>query len=639
MNDTFERSTLKYIVNTRIGASFKSHEEAMTYSNSDELFKDPNFTKAPIGEDGFSVAGRSQGLDPTVVAHDLLKKAIGIALDDRKDKPKRRDTSLGGNEAINCYYQFNENDDIIHPMTAVVGNNEYSCTEGLGRVYNETFDEQQQIVWMSFGVPDFSDMKSFYGSLIDRDLAALQNTGEIPLLKTLFRITAWATTSIAFFPFIAIKWGLGLLTKPNMISPSKYYDFKATMPLYFKTVNSMLAHVAVNMGLVNIEAFEEKTEFGKDPRGVPDLFKKRGLDILAILDKKRIYDEGANGNPISTDEELNKLIGIVKDEKNTGFFNSIGNAASSFATGFNSAVTESKAFVGFRMEKSTDSSESASNTTGESEVAQMINSQAERGRSIKFNMMEGNVIGGAAGSVVGGFMDAMSGLANGIADVIGMDAPLEVFKGSGFVDIPEVWKSSSFSKSYSFNFQLRSPSGDPVSIFYSIYVPLLMLMAASFPRAVGQNAYTSPFVVRMYSRGMVSIPLGMIESISIRRGSSEYGWNKNVLPTCVDVSISVKDLSPMMYVALADGSQSAWDTVFGQNSSYQEYLLTLSGVGVADRLLYIDRIINRGRVLLKLLHTNKLNPAMWGFSLGAGTLVGQALTNLWVTSKLPEIKE
>ena len=30
-----------------------------------------------------------------------------------------RDTSLGGNDALNCYWQYNENDDIAHPYTAL----------------------------------------------------------------------------------------------------------------------------------------------------------------------------------------------------------------------------------------------------------------------------------------------------------------------------------------------------------------------------------------------------------------------------------------------------------------------------------------------------------------------------------------
>ena len=165
-----------------------------------------------------------------------------------------------------------------------------------------------------------------------------------------------------------------------------------------------------------------------------------------------------------------------------------------------------------------------------------------------------------------------------------------------------------------------------------------MLIAGSFPRAVGPNAYTSPFIIRAYSRGMVSIPLGIIESIQIRRGAAEFGWNKDLLPTSVDVTISIKDLSPLMYVAVTDGGVSAWMSMFGQNSSFQEYMLTLSGVGLAERILFIPRMQKRWKTLLKIASNNKFNPMMWGFSIHS-TKIGRAITNVWPGTNLPEIKE
>src|SRR5699024_8216171 len=113
-----------------------------------------------------------------------------------------------------------------------------------------------------------------------------------------------------------------------------------------------------------------------------------------------------------------------------------------------------------------------------------------------------------AANVVGGFLREFS--------ITGMAS--SILTGTIFVDIPEIWQSSSFSKNYSFNITLRAPYGDKVSIFQSIYIPLAMLIALAFPRSGGRNAYGTPFLIRAYSSGMFAIPLGIIDSFSITRG-------------------------------------------------------------------------------------------------------------------------
>ena len=164
-----------------------------------------------------------------------------------------------------------------------------------------------------------------------------------------------------------------------------------------------------------------------------------------------------------------------------------------------------------------------------------------------------------------------------------MGALLNTHTGHSFIDIPEVWEGSTFGKSYSFNFALRAPYGDPISIYQSIYVPLCVILAGSLPRATGNASYTSPFLLRAYCKGMFAIPLGIIESLSIQRGSSEFGWNVSSLPTQVDVSISIKDLAPALYYGIGSGGLLASiDEVYAQNSTFNEYLMTLAGMGLAD---------------------------------------------------------
>ena len=168
---------------------------------------------------------------------------------------------------------------------------------------------------------------------------------------------------------------------------------------------------------------------------------------------------------------------------------------------------------------------------------------------------------------------------------------------------------------------MRAPYGDKVSIFQSIYIPLAMLIALAFPRSGGRNAYGTPFLIRAYSSGMFAIPLGIIDSFSITRGSSEFGWNLDRLPTTVDVSFTIKDLSAATHLAIQDANSLGMLNILGTNSSFQEYMLTLSGVGLKERLCIAQSLARRIQAVGAIGFDSK-----WA-NLGsyAGTMLGDGI--------------
>lgn len=543
-------------------------------------------------------------VDSTQISADIID-----ALPKHSRTAKRRDTKLGGNDAINSYYQFCENDDVIHPI------NRTSTDEnsGMGRVYNETFDEQQQILYLSFGVPDYTKASDFIKNSYDEDLGTLMNTGDVSKLGKIGNFLGKAVGTALFWPIMPFKYALDLLA--TEATPEKLYDFQPSMALYYRTVNVILAHLAANMNLIDIEN-------PNGSEGTPDILKNHGLDILTILSRKDWYDEtAANPNSPTTDEILQKLSKGEFYEKSVW---------SGLTNGVDLGLTEALRYIGLRIEKSVDSTETASNQTKETELAAMINQQVSAGKNRSFLL---NLAGGSVEKVA----EAFGEFASGVASSLSITGISEVMKGSGFIDIPEVWASSSFNKNYSFELELRTPYGDPISIFYSLYVPLALLIAGAFPRSVGQNAYTSPFLVRAFCQGMFAIPLGIIDSITIRRGAQEYGWADGsgaILPTQINVSFTIKDLSPVMHLAILDDSFTNWFKILGQNSNFQEYLLTLAGADVAQRTLKTELIKSRAKALLKILSNNRLNPMMFGFSL-TNTKLGRAIVALNPISRLP----
>lgn len=597
---------------------------------------------------------------------------------------KCRDTSLGGNDAINCLPSYCENDDIIHPFTQT--NHGLS---GMGRVYSEVIDDAQQIMYLTFGIPEFNSVSSFYRDSVVPQLADLMNKGDASNLGYLLGSTVTTFITLPALPLLYLNRVLGGLDKTKI---TKYYDFSNKMALYYRCVNSIIVHLAVNMGLANDNLLQSSSGGGagggtgskvKDQThlaidraasadgnggssGLPEIFEKYGFDIYRIMCKKYWYMDGITPDKIqSTDQALKEMAGAqTVTNTTTQSASAAASAASSAAGGgvagvaagaaaaaknytekmfrsFSGTLYDAQMFVGFRIEKSVDSSESLANQTGESEIAQTLNSKSQAARNFSFSMMNGNIGDGAVSNTVESIFGAIGGMAKGVADTLGISGVTSVLTGSGVIDIPEVWTGSSFSKSYSFTIKLRAPYGHPVSIMQSIYVPLALLLGGALPRAVGPAAYTSPFLCRAYCKGMFAVPLGIIDSMTITRGSDQHGWTYKRLPTAVDVSFTIKDLSPAMYLAVAGTGgilsdlANAFDNVFGQNSSFQEYLMTLSGMGLPERISYLKNVRRRTQIMLGILYNTKMNPLYYGYELGQ-TWPARAISAIMPTTKLPE---
>ena len=114
---------------------------------------------------------------------------------------------------------------------------------------------------------------------------------------------------------------------------------------------------------------------------------------------------------------------------------------------------------------------------------------------------------------------------------------------------PEVWKGTQFSKSVDIPIILQAANPDPMCIFKHVLGPLMEIIAVAFPTyfdkvaatmANKMGAYGPPFVVRGYSKGAVSINLGIIESISIIKNAKDNSVEG--FPTRIEVTITIKDL-------------------------------------------------------------------------------------------------
>ena len=270
-----------------------------------------------------------------------------------------------------------------------------------------------------------------------------------------------------------------------------------------------------------------------------------------------------------------------------------------------------KDVVPFYADFGPSSQDSLSNSSTTSNLASKINSYSDKFREWQF-------IGGSAKSLFNLQSDdsatteaATSGLAAGIADKV-----RTVLSGGRLV-FPKIWSDSSFGRSYTASMKLVSPSGDKLSIFLNILVPLFHVLALTLPRQHNADAsgYVSPFLIRAYYKGMFNIDLGLITSMSITKGA-EGEWTKDGLSTVMDISFEIEDLYQAFYMSMGGVVQGflGLDTSnagegggnLSTNITELDYIANMCGINVNnpndERMLSLTNILSFKNVGSDLLN-------------------------------------
>ena len=246
--------------------------------------------------------------------------------------------------------------------------------------------------------------------------------------------------------------------------------------------------------------------------------------------------------------------------------------------------------IAFYADAGTTVDESFSNSTTESQLASTLNNVSDQGREINF--LIGNV-----GSMAGLNLSRMTGaddignsidtLTDQVDNILGSHGNIfsnilskaSTILAGGRLIFPEIWSDSSFSRSYSCSMKLVSPSGDKLSVFLNILVPIYHLLGFTLPRQAAAQAYFSPFLVRAYYKGLFNVDMGIIPGLSITKGD-EGEWTLDGLPTVANVSFEIKDLYDGLYM-----SKFSFDNDYSIMSNIQEldYIANSCGINVNDQ--------------------------------------------------------
>ena len=519
---------------------------------------------------------------------------------------KFTDTTPGGNFAINPAPQFTRFADIRHPGR-FVRNTKHNPGTGMGRYYSEAFDDNQQLVNIRFGVPQFNSLTTFFSGFYNSAAGQLARTGRATdIFYDIGRAGAFVV-SIMSWQLLAIhSIGVGLrffMEKPS----SKFYYLKPAMPLYWNAVNTIVNHLSVNMGIVP-RVLDDKAGPGskvgyefdnaalkKLAQTLPDIFKEGGgIDVYAMANRaqrlankhnrrieeslgkagdmtetqmanyiQRVYsekltDQGSMGHrkyldlwlasaPSKPDDhaegEGTTEVRPTEGEKKMSFFEGLG----SF---LKAEMNDGAAFATFRVNATGSVQESFSNSVTESEIAGKINSISSESRSASFNLAGGNL---ANLPLVGELVGAVKSLVAGVTDQLQISG-IAALGGAAFVDIPKHWQSSQADlPRASYTIDLVSPYGNMISQLLNIHIPLAMLLAGALPMSTGKQSYTSPFILELYDQGRCQTRLGMIDSLSITRGTGNLGFNADGKVMAMQVTFSIIDMSSILHMPISEG--------------------------------------------------------------------------------------
>lgn len=621
---------------------------------------------------------------------------------------KYADTSLGGNMVINPLPQFTKYAD--PPVPGLFRPQGIEDDEaGMGDFYSRAFDDNKRYITMTFGVPQFNSLTSFYKGFYNQHLSIAARTGRAPGFFFMAGQAAGFVIGLLSPWLVAYSVSSAFAKWASFSKSSKYYFFKPSMATYWNAVSTMANDIAVKTGFVsrvNFNGFLNKeinspndnrdnltAENVKEiNKGIDDLLdsydpdtgESNGINVYAVATRyhrrqraafkaledhyqnnsspvdfgetvddggkvvldivskavsnpeiknpKRSFAEyvkswtaGSSPGAIPTGEQVgtegthwlnvpvdgvdaptNAASGTEQtaDAKLTSTLDLVSERSITEKAGNASAVSGWKNFllaelddgaqyVSFRVEPTGDASESFSSQAGEPEIASKINSASASARSTRFSMADGNIGEGMVASAVQGVMGAVKDIAAGAAQSLGLDG-LAVLGGNAFADIPKYWTSSSTDMpQMSYRIKLISPYGNRYSKFTNIWLPFTMLLAAALPLSTGRHSYTSPFLCQLYDRGRAQTRLGMITQLSVSRGVTNLAFNKIGEPMAVEVNFTVSELSNIVHMPIKQGFRpidDALETVFEQESLYNDYIATLSSMSLAEQIYVGERL-------------------------------------------------
>lgn len=310
-------------------------------------------------------------------------------------------------------------------------------------------------------------------------------------------------------------------------------------------------------------------------------------------------------------------------------FDSASENVQSLEKVFKAAQHDGSQFLTLRVNGRESVSESFSNSTRESDIANMMNSTSASARNLLVNVADGKV---ADIPVLGSIANFVGDVISGAADSLRISG-VGALMGNAFVDIPQHYDNSSAQfNSMSYTIQLRGPYGNDHNRIQNEILPLACLLALVLPRSAGASAYGIPFHCEAYCRGRSQIRFGIPAQLDITRGTANAPWTADGRYRGIEVRLTIKDLTSIMHMGMSEVSgwramdPTRWgNLIFPQDSAFTDYMSVLSSLGLGDQI-YRMRKLKRNWRALQGSFEKWWSPQARAVSLFSG-LTGQVLSS------------
>lgn len=339
----------------------------------------------------------------------------------------------------------------------------------------------------------------------------------------------------------------------------RYYDFQSSYIEYMKYVNILCRTTANFLGLSG-------SDFSIDGTSL------QSYDWKNYRMSGSAYTSVAGNIVSSIWNSIRSTSGIFGFAEGEGEFDESQYEQDSVFQNYN--------FVQFYVDPSVGSSDTMSNETSESKIKGLIDSASDTMKELSFitSAMGADMTGlqefvGDSTDAVGNYLgnlEITGPIGNALNNVLSLAG--NVIKGENII-IPDIYQSSSYSKSYELTVHLRTPYKNRYGYFMDVVAPLMHLLALALPRQATANSYISPFLVKVYVPGLFNCNLGMVKSISVSKNNESFSVDG--YPCDIDVSLEIQDLYSDLSM-----TPSSSPNLFVNNTSLIEYLANTCGLSL-----------------------------------------------------------